>query len=213
MSAMQPDGYLALPPTGTGKGVLVLHAWWGLNATIKAFCERLATAGYVAFAPDLYHGQVASTIAEAETLRDALDGKGKQTRDDLAAALTLLKERADAATVAVIGFSLGASYALDLSVADPATIRAVVIFYGTCPGDYSRAQASYLGHFAEADEFEPAAAVNQLEESLLQAGRPVAFYTYSGTGHWFCEPDRVEAYNQEAAELAWERTLAFLQQS
>lgn len=63
-----PDGYLAIPPTGKGDAVLVLHAWWGLNDTMKAFCTRLAQSGFVAFAPDLYHGKVADNIADAETL-------------------------------------------------------------------------------------------------------------------------------------------------
>ena len=68
MTHPQPQGFLAVPPTAKGPGVLVLHAWWGLNDTIKAFCTRLAEAGFVAFAPDLYHGQVADTIADAEPL-------------------------------------------------------------------------------------------------------------------------------------------------
>lgn len=214
MSYNQPDGYLALPPTGSGKEILVLHAWWGLNDTIKAFCARLAEAGFVAFAPDLYHGKVADTIASAETLRDALEGNVNQTRADLAAAITLLKERAgsDDAGLAVIGFSLGAYFALNLSVTAPETIRSVVLFYGTGPADFSKSQAAYLGHFAEMDEFEPQANVDSLEEALKRAGRPVTFYTYRGTGHWFFEPDRAQAYHHAAANLAWERTLAFLQQ-
>jgi carboxymethylenebutenolidase len=112
--------------------------------------------------------------------------------------------------LAVIGFSLGAFFALDLSVAAPELVRAVVAFYGTRPGDYSGSQADYLGHFADTDEFEPQAGVAELEASLRAAGRPVTFYTYPGTGHWFFEPDRADAYQAEAANLAWERTLAFL---
>jgi carboxymethylenebutenolidase len=53
--------------------------------------------------------------------------------------------------------------------------------------------------------------VDELEHSLKQAGRSVTFYQYAGTGHWFFEPDRMDAYQPEAATLAWERTLAFLQ--
>jgi carboxymethylenebutenolidase len=64
MSHTQPDGYLAMPPAGKGLGVLILHAWWGLNDTMKAFCTQLADSGFVAFAPDLYHGKVADTIAD-----------------------------------------------------------------------------------------------------------------------------------------------------
>lgn len=88
--------------------------------------------------------------------------------------------------LAVIGFSLGACYALDLA-ADPEHIRSVVIFYGTGGGDYSHSRAAYLGHSAEKDEFEPQSNIDNLEESLRRAGRPVTFHRYSGPGHWFFE--------------------------
>lgn len=208
-------GYLALPERGEGPGVLVLHAWWGLNDTIRAVCTRLAEAGFVAFAPDLYHGKVADTIAEAEILGQALDTNHLQAKAEIADATRFLSERAGQADrgLAVIGFSLGAYYALDLTAADPEQIRSAVIFYGTGGGDFSTARATYLGHFAEKDEFEPQSNVDELEESLRRAGRPVTFYRYRGTGHWFFEPDRADAYNQAAASLAWDRTLAFLRNS
>jgi len=99
---------------------------------------------------------------------------------------------------------------LDLAAAHPEQIHSVVIFYGTGDGDYSRSRAAYLGHFAGDDEFEPQSNVDALEASLKQAGRPVTFFRYNGTGHWFYEPDRAQAYNRAAASLAWDRTLAFL---
>jgi carboxymethylenebutenolidase len=77
-------------------------------------------------------------------------------------------------------------------------------------GDFSNSRADYLGHFAELDEYETQTNVDSLEASLRRAGRPVTFFRYPGTGHWFFEPDRVEAYNPAAASLAWDRTLAFL---
>ena len=215
MTQTQPDGYLALPPTGKGPGILVLHAWWGLNNTIKAFCTRLAEAGFVVFAPDLYHGQVADTIAGAEALGTALDNNHLQAKTEILNATSFLNQHLDqpGRGLAVIGFSLGAYYALDLAAAHPENIHSVVLFYGTGPADFSQSQAAYLGHFAENDEYEPQANVNELEQSLRQAGRPVTFYTYPGTGHWFFEPDRSNAYNQAAASLAWDRTLAFLKRS
>lgn len=213
-SDTQPDGYLALPAMPAGPGVLVLHAWWGLNDTIKAFCERLAGAGFVAFAPDLYHGKVAGDIAGAESLSGSLFSNPEQTSADLAVATAFLQERAaQPGGLAVIGFSLGAFYALELSVTAPELIRSVVIFYGTRPGDYRSARAAYLGHFAETDQFEPQSEVDRLQESLTRAGRPVTFYRYPNTGHWFSEADRAGAYNEAAARLAWERTLAFLKGS
>ena len=219
MTHPQPQGFLAAPSTGKGPGVLVLHAWWGLNETIKAFCRRLAEAGFVVFAPDLYHGKVAETIADAEALGSALDANHLQAKAEITAATRFLNERVGQTGskgqpgLAVIGFSLGAYYALDLSAADPAQIHSVVLFYGTGGGDFSQSQATYLGHFAEDDVYEPQANVDELEAALKRVGRPVTFYRYPGAGHWFFEPDRPQAYNQAAAKLAWERTLAFLQRS
>src|SRR5437763_16850 len=130
MPNTQPDGYLALPAAGGGSPVLVLHAWWGLNDTIKAFCTRLAEAGFVAFAPDLYHGQVAEDIPGAEKLARALGANQQQAKSEIAGAVTFLNERAGqtAAGLAVIGFSLGASYALDLA-GDLEQLSSVVVFY------------------------------------------------------------------------------------
>ena len=215
MPTIQPDGYLAIPSTGKGNPVLVLHAWWGLNETIKAFCTRLAAAGFVVFAPDLYQGKVADTIPEAERLVNLLNANHRQAESQIAEAVKFLNERAGqpAGSMAVIGFSLGAYYALDLTVAYPDHIRSVVIFYGTGGDDFSNSKAAYLCHFAEHDEFEPQANVDGLVESLQRAERPVTLHQYPGTGHWFFEPDRTEAYNEAAANLAWERTLAFLKPS
>lgn len=214
MAAIQPEGYLAAPASGQGKAVLVLHAWWGLNDTVRGFCDRLAAEGFTAFAPDLYRGQVTDTIPGAEALSNALDGDRAQA--DIAQAVRFLAGRANgqaggaAPGLAVVGFSLGAFFALALSAHAPEHVRQVVVFYGTGPSDFSQAQAAYLGHFAENDPFEPPEAVDALEEALRSAGRPVQFYRYPGTGHWFCEPDRADAFNPTAAELAWQRTLAFL---
>jgi carboxymethylenebutenolidase len=214
MTNSQPEGFLATPPTNPGPGVLVLHAWWGLNDTMKAFCSRLAKSGFVVFAPDLYHGKIANTIPEAEALGKALDDNHLQAKAQIAEATTFLNKRDEQAKrgLAVIGFSLGAYYALDLAAADPEHIHSVVLFYGTGGGDFSQSKAAYLGHFAENDEFEPLSGVAELEEALKSAGRSVTFYRYPNTGHWFFESDR-SAYNQEAANLAWERTLAFLKNS
>ncbi len=212
MANPKPQGFLATPSAGKGRGVLVLHAWWGLNDTIKAFCTRLADSGFTAFAPDLYHGKVVDKIPDAEAMVKALNSKPARAKADLAEATRFLSERTGQADpgLAVIGFSLGANFALDVSIAHPEDFRSVVLFYGTGGGDWSRSKASYLGHFAEHDQFEPLSGVDELEESLKGAGRPVTFYRYPGTGHWFFEPDRKDAYNKEAASLAWDRTLAFL---
>jgi carboxymethylenebutenolidase len=208
----QPEGYFAAPPMGHGPGVLVLHAWWGLNDTIKNVCDRLAQEGFVAFAPDLYHGQIAETIGDAERLSS--QAEIEPIKADIAAAVDFLCQRIAPADcrLGVVGFSFGAYFALELAVDEPERIRAVVLFYGTGEDDHSGSQAVYLGHFAADDDYEPAEVVDGLESSLKTAGRPVTIYRYEGVGHWFFEPDRTDAYNQAAAELAWERTVAFLKE-
>lgn len=212
MLPSQPQGYLAEPPSGNGHSVMVLHAWWGLNETMKAFCTRLAESGFVAFAPDLYHGKVVDTIAGAKALSAALDEN--QAMADIATAAEFLLARSNQdKNLAVIGFSLGAYFALELSITDPDHVRSVVLFYGTGPTDLTQSKVAYLGHFGDRDEFEPKSSVDMLESALRSAGREVNFYTYSDTGHWFFEPDRPQAFNPKAAELAWERTLEFLNKS
>lgn len=210
MPHTQPEGFLAVPPAGRGAGVLVLHAWWGLNDAARSFCARLAEAGFTVFAPDLYHGEVADTVEGAEALTKGLDGDRAKTEVDAAA--RFLEARAGDAGrgLSVVGFSLGAYFALDLSTRDPERVRSVVVFYGTGPDDFSASRADYLGHFAESDPFEPRESVDGLEDALRRAGRPVTFHHYPATGHWFFEPDRPDAYDRAAAALAWERTLDFL---
>ncbi len=209
MSRQPEAGYLAEPDGGQGAPVLVVHPWWGLNSTVKGVCDRLAAAGFLAFAVDLYHGKRATTIPEAEALRNALDFE--EAEAEVARSAASLKGLAGETSqgVAVVGFSLGASFALKLATDEPEAVRSVVVFYGTRPADYAPSRAAFLGHFAERDEFETAEEVESLERALRQAGRTVRFHRYPGTKHWFFEPDRPE-FDDSAAELAWERTLTFL---
>jgi len=215
MSTTQPDGYSVVPPLGSGPPVLVLHAWWGLNATIRGICDRLAEAGFLVLAPDLYHGKVADTISEAEALSSNLDDNFLRVKAEIAEAVKYLceKTRSKNCDVSVVSFSLGAYYALDLAASDPEHIGSVVLFYGSGPIDHSTSKARYLGHFAENDPYESKENVKELEEALKKAGRPVTFYIYENTGHWFFEPDRLDAYDEPAAQLAWKRTLEFLRVS
>jgi carboxymethylenebutenolidase len=205
------SGYLALPKGGVGPGVLVLHAWWGLNDFFKSVCDRLAAEGYVALAPDFYGGKVVDTADEATRLSEAAD-RAVMQEGILEAAVRFLVRQPGIRPIGigVIGFSMGAAYALALAGLRPNTVRAVVLFYGTYIPDFSAATAAFLGHFAEHDEWEPAAGVAALQAALMEAGRPVTFYFYTGTGHWFFEANRPDTYRPEAAQLAWQRTLAFL---
>lgn len=211
MTQVPQNNYLALPKSGTGAGVLVLHAWWGLNDFFKDFCKRLAGVGFVALAPDLYHGNIATTNEEAKQLRSKL--KREQVSADILSAVEQLHTLHSVTnkSLGVIGFSLGGHWALWLSLEKPEVIKAVTVFYGTRNADYSQARAAYLGHFAESDDWVAASAVKKLEKSLRATQCPVTFYTYEDTGHWFFEKDRKDAYNAKAAQRAWKRTVDFLQ--
>ncbi len=210
------SGYLAVPEGGSGPGVVVLHAWWGLTEPFRQVCDRLAHAGFVALAPDLYQGKTATTVEEAETLASALNRESERASGDIAGAVQFLRQHEATQQaggqdkLALIGFSLGGAYALDTSVNLPEEVGAVVIFYATYTGlDFGRAKAAYLGHFAENDPFEPTESVAELEQELSAAGKQANFYTYAETKHWFFEENRPE-YDAGAARLAWERTVAFL---
>lgn len=191
-------------------GIIVLHAWWGLNDFFRNFCDRLAGEGFTIMAPDLYGGHIASTVGQAEVLCSKLDrneafGKINATLDYF-----LREGQLRGGKLGVVGFSMGGYFALDLTLMRR-EVKAVVIFYATSPTrQWNRSGASYLGHFAEKDPYESAADVVDLEKSLISAGKNAKFYTYPGTGHWFFENDRQDAYNSTASDLAWKRSLEFL---
>ena len=214
MTNSHSKGYLAVPASGKGPGVLVLHAWWGLNDFFRGICDRLAQAGFVTLAPDLYSGTVVRTIEEAEQFKSHWDEEKEVPPIILPAIEQLGNHPAVSGNgLGVIGFSLGGYWALWSAQKMPELFRAVVLFYGTNGGggDFQQSKAAFLGHFAEMDPYETTDTIQALENNLKKANRPVTFYTYPETSHWFCEEDQQEAYRAQAAQLAWERTLKFLE--
>lgn len=205
--------YLAVPPSGKGAGVLVLHAWWGLNDFFRELCDRLAQEGFVALAPDLFSGKVARTVAEAEQQLSEFDEVHEAPPIVLSAVEELHKNPAIIGKgLGAVGFSMGAYWALWLAQQKPEWMRAIAVFYGTNGGggDFQKSPAAFLGHFAERDPYESAETIQALDENLRSANRPTSFYTYPEKGHWFFENDRPDAFDAQSARLAWERTIAFL---
>jgi carboxymethylenebutenolidase len=190
-------------------GVVVFHPWWGLNDDVVAYADRLAAAGFAVAAPDLFGGQVASTIEEAERLMGAAD---ETAIDAIArAAIDHLAERlGPTAKLGAVGFSFGAHWAM-WSPTERDRVTASVVYYGTTGGPFlSQTRAPVLGHFAETDPFEDDESVAAFEEAVRSAGRGVIIHRYPGTGHGFAEPSR-DAYRPEAADLAFDRTVEFLE--
>ena len=203
------NGYLASPEKPRG-GVLVLHAWWGLNDFFKSFANRLASQGFLALAADLHDGALATSVDGAKELQSKI-ANDRIKQIVLGAADYLRSDPSiSGRKIGVVGFSMGAAWSFLLSTLKPETVGAVVVFYGSYPIDFSKSQASFLGHFAPDDEWEPLADVRATEEKIRGAGREVAFHFYPGTKHWFVEENRPVEYNRAASDLAWKRTLDFL---
>jgi carboxymethylenebutenolidase len=206
------SGYLVLPEGhASGAGVLVLHSWWGLTPFFKQVCDRLADQGFVALAPDLFDGRTTDDEAEAKTmLAEAdMDATVHLVRSSLFT-LRSLPATPDG-PVGVLGFSMGASWALWLASRVPDLVGAAVVFYGSQSVDMAPAQAAFLGHFAETDELVDDDELTLLEAELRLLDKQVSFHRYPGTRHWFFESDQ-PAYDDDAATLAWDRTVAFLHQ-
>jgi carboxymethylenebutenolidase len=198
--------YVALPRAGNGQGVLVLHAWWGLTEVFTAVCDRLAEAGFVALAPDLYCGQIAATREQAEQLSSALNGAATSALIERAVAELQTQPGIAGSSIGVVGFSLGGGWAVALNRG----VGAVVIYYATVPMEYVATTAPIMGHFAEHDEFEPLENVRQFEHALRDQGLSVDFHFYPNTQHWFAEVNQPGYYDPVAAELAGQRTIDFL---
>jgi carboxymethylenebutenolidase len=208
MAANPASPYVAQPSAGPGAGVLVLHAWWGLNQFLKGFCDRLSGAGFTVLAPDLYHGAVATTIEEAKKLRGKL--KREIVAHEITEAAGRLRELCGRQEIGLVGFSLGGYWGLWLVEQPASPVRAAVLFYAARQGDYAASPAAFQFHLAEHDDYVADSGVKKLRKSLAAAGKTAEFHTYPGTGHWFLESDRPDAFQPEAAQLAWERTVEFL---
>ena len=202
-------GYLALPSQADAPGVLVLHAWWGLNAFFKSVCDRLASEGFAVFAPDLNEGRVATTVDEAKQIMDELDSSRKQAV--VSAAVDFLRARPEVRKepLSLMGFSMGAAWSLGLAGERPEEFGKMVLFYGIGEGDYAKIRAEILGHFSDTDEWEPMEGIRGVEADMRAAGLNPSFHIYPQRAHWFFEKDRPE-FDPAAAEQAWTRTLEFL---
>ena len=205
-------GYLAEPKNGSGSGVVVIQEWWGLVDHIKDVCDRFATEGFVALAPDLYHGKTTKSPDEAGKLMMAM--RIDEAERDLSAAAEYLSTH-DAVTserVGVVGFCMGGALSLYTATKNP-HIGACVVFYGGHPNvkpDLPNLHAPVLGLYAERDGFVTPALVRELEQKIKDLGKQIEVVMYNDADHAFFNDTRPEVYNAEAATDAWQRTIEFL---
>jgi carboxymethylenebutenolidase len=205
-------GYLASPPEG-GSGVIVIQEWWGLVDHIKEVCDRLAAAGFMALAPDLYHGVTVAEPDEAGKAMMAL--QMDRAARDMSGAVDELVRRSGHAHVGVVGFCMGGGLAIVLATQRPDAVAAVVPCYGVIPWpdaqpDYSAMTAALQGHYAGKDDFFTPEAALELEQKLHALGKEVEVFIYPNVDHAFFNDTRPEVYAPEEAALVWERALSFL---
>ena len=202
----QVNAYLA---NGGGAGILLLHAWWGLKPFFKQFCDRLAAQGFTVLAPDMRDGQIATTIDEAKALMEK--SNGEFVGDVVLAAKEHLRGMVSG-KIGLVGFSMGAGWALIVAAAEGEQIGATVLFYGNEYADYEKITSKVMGHYSDNDEWEPNEYVEKTFAAFKTANLDATLHIYPGVAHWFMEEDRPE-YDSAAAQLAWTRTVEFLKKN
>jgi carboxymethylenebutenolidase len=209
----EAEGYLAIPAKGTGPGLIVMQEYWGLVSHIKAVTDRLAGEGFVALAPDFYHGETTTSPDQAMKMLMSLrvDEAEKELRG--AVSYLLAHKALSPKRVGTIGFCMGGALSLFAASKNP-EIAAAVVFYGVHPNikpDLANLKAPVLGIYAEKDGFVSQDVVKALDADLTRLGKRHEFHTYPGADHAFFN-DTGKNYNKQAAEQAWARTLTFLRQ-
>jgi carboxymethylenebutenolidase len=207
-------GYLARPDGTPRAGLVVIHEWWGLNDNIREMSNRLAAAGYLALAVDLYEGNVAGEPGEARALMQALMRDEDRAGRHLGAALRWLETEGGVEEVGSIGWCLGGAMSLRLALQMPEELDAAVIYYGrlvTDPAELAPLRMPILGIFGAQDRGIPVESVREFEMALQALGKTHEIVIYEDADHAFANPSGTR-YQPEAAADAWRRTLAFLDQ-
>ena len=212
-TAGQASGYLARPAGGTaGAGVVVIQEWWGLVPHIEDVAERFASLGYLALAPDLYHGESTVEAEEAHHLMEGLDwGRAAQ---ELAGAVSYLREVGGVSRVGVVGFCMGGALTVIAAATAPG-VDAYAAFYGFPPAGAAPVDAITapgLIIFGEHEEFFSVPDAQAFAERQREQGRQAEVVVYPGAGHAFFNDTRPEAYHAASAPDAWRRTTELFEQ-
>jgi carboxymethylenebutenolidase len=211
----QAHGYLARPPSGRGPGLVVIQEWWGLTSHIADVTDRFAAEGFVALAPDLYGGPTTHDADEAAEMMQKLPPD--RAAADLAGAVDFLLRRDDVEgdRLGVVGFCMGGAFVLNLAAREGGKVAAAVPFYpvGPLPEDYAGMQAAVLAHFGEEDAFIPISQADELSARIRAGtGKTPEIQRYPA-GHAFLNDENLlGTYDPAQAQLAWDRTVAFLHQ-
>jgi carboxymethylenebutenolidase len=210
----EAHGYLAIPESGKGPGVIVIQEWWGLTDHIADIVDRFAAEGFVALAPDLYGGKTAHDAEEAGRLMSELPVD--RAARDLSGAVDYLlgHEAVTSEKVGAVGFCMGGGFVLMLAAQQGEKIGAAVPFYGVGPAvpeQYSGVRAAVLGHYGEQDQMYPAEAAREQEEQIRrESGAEVTFHYYPAGHAFHNDTNKLGTYDEANAKLAWQRTVDFL---
>ena len=210
----QAHGYLALPESGSGPGVIVIQEWWGLTDHIADVADRLAAEGFVALAPDLFGGRTTHDADEAGQLMSELPVD--QAARDLAGAVDFLlgHEAVTSSTVGAVGFCMGGGFVLLLAAQQGERVSAAVPYYGVgpaVPSTFEGLKAAVQGHYGERDDFYPAdAAREQAEQIRRESGAEVEFHFYDAGHAFHNDTNKLGTYSEQDARTAWSRTVEFL---
>ncbi len=206
------QGSLAEAADPKAPGVAVIQEWWGLQGQIKSACDRLASAGFHALAPDLFGGKVVPyhDSAAAQAAMGALDFKAS-TDQAVRGAVQHLASRGG--KVGLTGFCMGGAVTIVGAVRIP-ELSAAVCFYGVPPESVAAPKDIRVPiqlHFAEHDDWCTPTLVNDLEKKLKVAGKQFELYRYPGH-HAFMNSDRKQVYDDASARQAWDRMVTFFRQ-
>ena len=209
------SGYLSTPQNGSGPAVIVIQEWWGLVGHITDVVDRFAAAGFVAFAPDLYHGQAAAEPDTAKKLMMELqlDQAGQEIINSAKYLLSL--PETSSKTVGAVGFCMGGSLSIWSGTLDPVIDRAVGFYPGSSWERHAPKWSNYNGkhamiHCAQGDGTSAAPGIQEAIKEISTAGGSIEVFDYAGTQHAFFNNDRPEVYDAQAAQTAWDRTVNFL---
>ncbi len=206
------EGYLARPESGDGPGVIVIQEYWGLVDHIKTVADRVAKEGFVALAPDFFHGATAGEPDEAMRLLMGLAMDRAAKDIDGAAQYLSAMDGVDDHGVGVVGFCMGGSLALWSGTLSD-RVKVAVGFYPAMPwekmspswGNYANKVA--MIHASEEDGTSRAEGTQTAIKSIERAGGDVEVYDYPGSHHAFFNDERPEVHSKEHADKAWRRTI------
>jgi carboxymethylenebutenolidase len=205
------SAYLAKPASDEGCGIVVIHDGWGLTEFIRDVCDRLARAGFVALAPDLFHGRIADDQVSAEQLSKELDLDCTDADLESAVAELFNQHATSGAQVGTLGFGLGGSLALFLS-SRHRRIGAVVDLYGAqleLLPELERVAAPVLAIFAGEDESASESTMAALESGLQRAGVSASVEVKAGVRNGYMDDARLDVHDAIAAADTWDALLAF----